>query len=52
MDEHGQNSVNSSEARDDRLPLFALARLCARQAAREWLADARPPDPTQEADDE
>ena len=52
MDEHGQNSLNSSEAQDDRSPLFALVRLCARQAAREWLAGARSPDPTQEATDE
>ena len=32
--------------------ILDLVRLCARQAAREWLADACPPDPPQEAADE
>ena len=52
MDEHGHNSVNSSDAQADRSPLIALVRLCAHQAAREWLAAAHPHDPTQEAGDE
>lgn len=43
---------NDDQKRVIESKVLELVRLCARQAAREWLADARPPGPPQEAADE